>query len=538
MPTSEQGSPFRGLLLARLRNFFHHRTPWQRSLWSIGSITGLLEVVEYATVGKEANLPNDGLRYVATAMREQVRRDHGVGPESIRADIENRLAGIESLTGRAYPPLEQLTALRHLAARCQTGYLDRWAAELEGVEESELPGVELVARSVATHLLDAGFSADHLDAWVREVGSATPPGTAGDLLRGAASLLRVGPRKWDVIIPLGALPGRLLGSGTCWLSGKHTADWLLGEKVDIAGLRVAGSYRWEVEARDPWAAVETAAELSNRAGARVRVAYRSEGGINYLGWARVGGVAKQFPLSQTRRKVEVPRLLVGDALSTVGPYGRAHQLDDAIELAAAMHEPAPAAALTGGWASIEALLLRPGEPGGHIAADRMAAIVTASLPRAELQTLGFGIRQGGTNELASSLVGKSGYHVARTIEASLRGDEDLALARPSDRAAADRLRRLITAPAGLSGIQAYIAGSLRRLYNQRNLVMHGGSFQSCALRTALRTTPPLVGAGLDRIANGYYGEPSLGPFDLAARAEIELQLFSRPGGRWLVDLLE
>jgi hypothetical protein len=68
-------------------------------------------------------------------------------------------------------------------------------------------------------------------------------------------------------------------------------------------------------------------------------------------------------------------------------------VDDALELAAPLNYGAPGPAVSGGWAAIEALLTTPSdaddgrEGRGAVAADRMAALVTASWPRGELTTL-------------------------------------------------------------------------------------------------------------------------------------------------------
>ncbi|GAB3285782.1 hypothetical protein GCM10027456_81410 [Kineosporia babensis] len=61
----------------------------------------------------------------------------------------------------------------------------------------------------------------------------------------------------------------------------------------------------------------------------------------------------------------------------------------------------------------------------------------------------------------------------------------------------------------------------RRLYRQRNLIIHAGQLTSCALRGSLRTAAPLVGAGVDTAVRAATidGVP---PLELAARAEIRL----------------
>lgn len=89
----------------------------------------------------------------------------------------------------------------------------------------------------------------------------------------------------------------------------------------------------------------------------------------------------------------------------------------------------------------------------------------------------------------------------------------------------------------LVGVRAAVEGTLRRLYRQRNIVLHGGSTQSVALDATLRTCAPLIGAGLDRIAHAYLADHVL-PLTLAARAETRLALTSPKGAAQITDLLE
>ncbi len=99
---------------------------------------------------------------------------------------------------------------------------------------------------------------------------------------------------------------------------------------------------------------------------------------------------------------------------------------------------------------------------------------------------------------------------------------------------------MIADPAGeLGRIHNYVTESLRRLYNQRNMISHSGSFRSIALSATSRTAFTLVGAGLDRIVHAQLesgGE--LSPLGLVARAETELRLVGTDGGRNLSSLLD
>jgi hypothetical protein len=78
---------------------------------------------------------------------------------------------------------------------------------------------------------------------------------------------------------------------------------------------------------------------------------------------------------------------------------------------------------------------------------------------------------------------------------------------------------------------------MRRLYRQRNIVLHGGSPQAVALDPTLRTAAPLVGAGLDRIAHAYLADRVL-PLTLAAKAELRLALVGAQDAPPVTDLLE
>lgn len=140
--------------------------------------------------------------------------------------------------------------------------------------------------------------------------------------------------------------------------------------------------------------------------------------------------------------------------------------------------------------------------------------------------------------LATNLQGcQNSYQRARVLEETLRSGGALVLDRASDRAGVARVSQILGDPPGvLSRVESYLATSFRRLYNQRNMIMHMGWLKSCVLDATLRSAPALVGAAMDRIAYGLLvtRTPALA---LAARAENELRLLGTNDGRWLVDLL-
>ena len=204
-------------------------------------------------------------------------------------------------------------------------------------------------------------------------------------------------------------------------------------------------------------------------------------------------------------------------------------------------ELAAEAAVIGAWSAVEALLIRPTERRKHHAADRLAALVACSLPRAELTPLAYRHIDAANDQLAAAIrAADTNYAKVRHVEEHLRSGGRLALTDGSEIAAQDRIVAILHDPAGnLERIRGYVTESLRRLYNQRNQIAHSGSLRSAVLTATARTSFALVGAGLDRIVHAQLqaDNPST-PLQLVARAETELSLVGTPGGRSPTSLLE
>ena len=195
--------------------------------------------------------------------------------------------------------------------------------------------------------------------------------------------------------------------------------------------------------------------------------------------------------------------------------------------------------------AIEALLTAPSdaedgrEGRGAVAADRMAILVTASWPRGELTTLSYRHSPGTPDRLSIELDQVSiNSERARWVATALESGRSLNLSSPSDRAAASRMQALVVQPKRTLGdVNHHMRTAFRRLYRQRNILMHGGTTGSIALPTALRAAAPLIGAGLDRLTHAALSD-DVGALQLAARAQLNIDLLGGADARHLVDLLE
>jgi hypothetical protein len=123
------------------------------------------------------------------------------------------------------------------------------------------------------------------------------------------------------------------------------------------------------------------------------------------------------------------------------------------------------------------------------------------------------------------------------VAEAIIGGLQFTLANWTDRAAVERMRKVLEDPAEvLADVQNYAATAFKRLYRQRNLVLHGGKTSAVALRACLRTATPLVGAGMDRLAHSYYVNKT-SPLATAARARIALTTAGHRDALSCVDML-
>ncbi|GIM91012.1 hypothetical protein [Paractinoplanes toevensis] len=300
-------------------------------------------------------------------------------------------------------------------------------------------------------------------------------------------------------------------------------------------------------ARDPLSAASQVRELVERVVARSSFGRGNRNEIRFASKLWVDEHPAPIPFATPARGAHVLSLVNEGHLYQVD--GQRNLIDDALELAAPVNRGALGPAIAGAWAAIESLLSHPDHPaeeersGKAVAADRLAAIIACSWPRAELTALAHQHRPLRPDALFERLAAcTSNRERASAVAESLTAGSTLELPdrfrRDADIAAVHRMRRVAMNPGGeLAQAVTVFRIAMRRLYRARNIVLHGGSTQGVALKASLRIAAPLIGAGLDRITNAALVE-GLAPLDLAARAEVGLKLVGGETGLTVVDLLE
>ncbi|GAB1823426.1 hypothetical protein [Herbidospora sp. RD11066] len=521
--------------MARIRELLQSWRGWQRRAWDLGTILALREGVEAADwVGRHVLSPASLAWYSRESLLPRLKTDAAIGDGRVRAEF-NKL-----LNQPINPATRSQRSLALLADLAEDGYLERWRDILVSGDFH----VERAARCIAAHVLDVGLHPDFVWSQISTGFGATT--TAADLVELFMKLEAAGHRAYEGLVVLqGKVPAAPVASESAhWISREIVAARLEKDQPQVDRAMVSGGLIFVVQARDPISALHEITERFDRIRNRVRYS-RSTTPLDVFPQIFLSGVSTPQPFRRGDSAVSIASLEKNRILYESPKFGTDGSLiDDALELAAGLTESSPSKAVAGAWSALESLLFcdtddADREESRAVSADRAAALVTAGWPRAELTTLSYDRQVLACNDrLAAQLSGvASNKERCRVMLGWLASGPAVPTADPATVAAFHRMRELSAQPGPtLSRINKYVRGSMRRLYRQRNIVLHGGSTRSVALPATIRTAGPLVGAALDRIVHGYAATQTT-PLQLASRAELALRLAGHQSGWRLHELL-
>jgi hypothetical protein len=519
MPTSV--NPIENLAVVRLLEFLSDNSPWNRSLWGIGIVLALDELYEACAVMAQGHLSEAAIKRVCSSLNRRIGLHPGF------TDAEKKLLN-QYLQQVPRPNSVAHYAISQISSLVSADYLLRWGRVVAAGKFK----VELFARSVAGHLLDAGFSGQYLRDFINARIQDTNPFSLAQLCNELQQEMTDSPpREIKVLLAFGAKPMLRNGVPPSWLQGQSVIEWLRTHGFETAGVRAQVAIVLNVRARDMIGAAQVARGESDRYAARTLLATGHP--LNRVPKLWVAGSAAPVDLDHDRRGVEVKELYREDRIFSADAN---KSIDAALDLLAHLDGSSPTAAVAGGWGAIEGLLAPSSDRA--TAADNLASLVTCSFPRAELTRLAHLVRQNFPNNYPELKSVSSNRERSRLIGNMIITNNMPTLPGLSDQAAVTRMRKLFRNPkVELEIIREVISDSFHRLYRQRNLILHGGKLDSVALTPGLRTVAKLAGAGMDRVTHGHYVQ-NLKPLELVAKANIALALVDAANPLACVELLE
>lgn len=515
--------PYEKLVVARLLDFFGSRTQWQRRLWASGIVLTLREVLEASEGVRSSVLSAETFGDITNFASALAGPDPGLGADQNRRALQQALKKTMVPNGVEFEIVK--LGIRDLGAN----YFLRWQTVLASATH---PGVERTARAIASQLLDAGFSSVHLHKWCTyHARNGAGANSLPELLDAAHAMLQAKARTYKILVGFDRVPSSKSGTPSNWISATDASRWLEAHGIDPAGARFNGAMLFHVPARDTWAAIQTVVENVDQLTSRV--ALGTDGSLRPSGKAWIEGLTDTFSFRRDPRLVEVHALHREDKLYS---ERAGNIIDAALELLGALNFGPGSPAVAAGWAAIEALLSGPSDQ-DVVAADRLSSLVACAFVRAELTFLSYQLEGQDAALDAQLAASTTNRDRASAVAAAIRMGAIVSASDDSDTAAIARMRDVLANPyACLEDVRRHVAVTFRRLYRIRNLVLHGGKTDAVGLVACLRTVPPLVGAGMDRITHAWFVE-KVHPMELVARAQLGLATVGTANGPDPVDLL-
>ncbi|MET8002890.1 hypothetical protein [Nonomuraea glycinis] len=494
----------------RMLDFAAAATPWHRRLWRLGTVLELAELLEAVSARALGALSEPSVKYLGEGLAKRIQRDPGLGSPAERGQLIKHVNRTMQVGGHDW------TALNLLLQDSRPKYLARWANHLRK-EEADC---EPTARAIVSHVLDEGYSQEATHKWLTyHIKYGTIQITLSDLFDEAQSLINRLPIRFDILVPLTACPPLPNVRPGCWLDSSQTAEWLQYWFPSTPNIRQAGGLLFEVDAKDKYSALRKVNSEVDKLASRFQVGARQR--LEFHPALYVIGEAEPMDYVGGPRRVEVHAL---EQTKEIFRLRLDPQIDAALELLQPLDRGTPAAAIAGSWAALETLLVGPGDTSNRVvAATRMARIVACSYATSEILSLAqahASLRDDLVSRKLRSIV--TDRERAVFFEEAIRSDAIDDFKRLGPQIALLRVRSLVANPSAiLPRIVSQLEDAFRRLYRQRNMIVHAGQTASVALDGTLRTVSPLVGAGVDRVvqASALHSIPSV---MFAASTEIRL----------------
>jgi hypothetical protein len=512
-------------LVDELISFMSDRFGWPSTLLRQGTIGLMEELAEAGVQTANGVLSAASFDDLKSQARAQFLEDPGLGSMQARGPLLAQIPrDAKEFTPSSFKYKSWIFAIPGLMA----SYIHSWRTEFEKPAYSDASGPTFTnaftasdaASFLASHLFHVGLSGSYLSRWLDYRVRHDPASYNLDELMGQIEdLVQNGRGEFQILVALARPAQNEIRSLPGWMDAKSARRWILDNRLK-APRTIHGGVVYKYEQWDLDKALLSAAKAINRL--RQRMILKTGGAPVFIGTVWIAGVKspQRLPEISQLGRMLTPGYELGDP--QVDAAASDNRLEVAVELlVAGLSEVGPSAAGTL-WASLEALLAAPGDPDRIQVAHRAGDIALVALVRASMQrSLGLLFSRSAEENLTKRLVVHNAQDRLMEFEKALRRNDHETLAHDYTRLALSRTKRLLDADA-LGRNREELRQTLRGLYRQRNLVLHGGITDSPLLESILRSSAPLVTAIINRYARASSDQvvdPHIFAYEMLVRIE-------------------
>lgn len=478
-------------VMERMVTLFSPTRGWSTRLWRSGPVDALRHCLDLIDGGAR-----DGAKkYALDVARSGIEQDLFIVGKD-RGGVLNQLKIAPDKL--AYGSTKHF-ALKNLAdeiAKSYPSWVDSFLENLDAdvdVESSPVSG-EKLAWQLAAYLRSSGMS----DAWIANFATYQLRHekltlTLGQAVARARASAEAGAG-WTFLVPL--IRRKSFNVPTFPLLPQAQFEIRFRElfpNVEVPKNR--GGVEIQLDTIDKYSAIDEAQRALRRLFERHRASHSTRV-IKFALTAWVSPGAWSVPLSLE------PDLGIGvrelDANGGLAMFDRAsEELEAALDLLTAADQTSSRAATIAAWATLETLFASEGDFGDLASvADRAADVLVCMYVRDTFKALATKHARSGDDTLAKKLKAASQAGAAKLVEASLP-DHSMSVTSVRGLLARERAKSLNTNE--INTVRTQLATVLRRLYDQRNQIVHAGRMAPYNLHRTYGESAVLLSALLDEL---------------------------------------
>lgn len=499
-------------LTFRISELLSKDAPWHRRLHSTNYITKIDELIACADWSSRHVLTKLSVQKLSRELKEGAK----AAPSLPTSNHKKRLIDLLGADFSANTPELEALKLLHGELNC-----DFWTNISTWVENSNEINLDLLAREVASKLLDDGFSPKKAQEIVVDLKGQT----IGESLEHLRLTTKTPPQTYEFIFPVNfdKSQGGSVSDIPRYVSGNEFEDILQGPAP------TAGAYRIVTQGRDVWAAGEAARQIAAKLSARIKFTNHPQQSLHeqffetsQKVWHPTASPQRHARVNSLKTQGGIFDVLNGDVVSK----SKNHiALDNALEMAMSLQSPNMSQVISGGWSALESLLRTTDkrEATNYTVSKTAALIVSTSLPRAELTALANRINPTTNPGLRDEIMAlTTNREKAQRLQAVLLENQEevrteYRWTHDPDQIALRRLKAALQNPTGyIKQTSQVIENTFEQFYRQRNIVTHGGDSGGQIMSASARISTPLVAAVLDRITHLTFTE-DMGIREIVAR---------------------
>lgn len=499
-------------LIHYMLSYLDLRLPWQRRLWSFGSIAVLEDLISSIEYQNNSIIDTNSIKSLRQDVVKILKNDKILEYSGLKnaaltsVTCSNRF---DKEKDEIYYNSVEFYKIVEILDTIKEAYKTSIISFLKSDDKIKF-SAERISKNIISYFIETGYSKKFLFGKFRKILEDKNLKLEDEILDIIENNKEI---EHEALICFSSLS---LSSSEIekiehFYTSKKAAEWLKAN--NFFNVRQHGGLLFKIKSKDENSLLSNISEIFDRINSRISIGSKIKASL--IDEAFIKGFKNPLKIKKENRDIKIHSFSKRSKLFPTSNLMET-KLDHVIELLNVLDKSNPGAATASGWSAIESLLISKGDS-KILAANRISAIICCSYLRAELTTLSYSLEK---KDLPQNFNELSNVEKSRHCLTRLKNHQTN-FKNYNDEIGKNRVLTFINNPKKfIEEIKFNASYAFKAFYRQRNIVVHGGKSHGILMTNVLNVISPLVSAAFDRIIHAY--EEGTEPLEIVAKAETGL----------------